>query len=66
MNTILEVMGCEELVDKKISWRVSDQCLISYDECMFKTLICVIPNETKISSINTPLSREQFHICIEF
>ena len=32
---------------------------------MFKT-IGIIPNETKISSINTPLSREQFHICIEF
>lgn len=32
MNTILEVMGREELVDKKISCRVSDQCLISYDE----------------------------------
>jgi len=32
MNTILEVLGCEELVDKKISCRVSDQCLISYDE----------------------------------
>jgi hypothetical protein len=49
LYTIMEVMSCEELMDKKISCSVQSSALFHMVNCIVKTTINVIQSE--ISSI---------------
>jgi len=65
LYTILEIMGCEELVDKIISCRVSEQCPNGEFQDGFtriKRPRSVIPNEIKISSTRIHLFHENSSI----
>ena len=62
MDTILKVMGFNELMDKKISCSNLEKCLMSYSAFDIKKQ--TVMKNTRIKDI--PFSREQFHICIEY